>query len=384
MGTRVLRFQWNATGDTLFAEATVKEVRNVWKIRVEPRTLAWLSAERLTTGMGADVGAALSSDGTRLVFTTQRQSVRLWAFPFDAAAGRVTGEGRPVSPEEGEVTSSDLSPDGRTVAYGLRRAGSDRADLWLTHIDSGRSELFAQDAGHGPSWSPDGKMIAYNLRRPDRPPPGEWASAVRELGGAERVITPWSSKSVLIPQDWTPDGRAILGVYVAPLFVGMARLQLWGNDAAMSAAGRVLVEDPRAKIWQGRYSPDGRWLSFVAVGIDERARVEMAVVRGAGAARADWVPLARQHEAPDKPRWSPDGRTIYFLSRHNSAVTNLWGSRFDTERGKPVGEPFMVTHVAAPRVVISPHVELDISAHRALLPMASVTGNIWMLDSVDK
>jgi eukaryotic-like serine/threonine-protein kinase len=179
MGTRVLRFQWNTTGDTLFAEATVKEVRNLWKIRVEPRTLAWLSAERLTTGMGADVAAALSSDGTRLVFTTQRQSVRLWVFPFDAAAGRVTGEGQPVSPEEGDVTSSDLSPDGRTVAYGLRRAGSDRADLWLTQIDSGTSELFAQNAGHGPSWSPDGKMIAYNLSRPDRPPPGEWASAVR-------------------------------------------------------------------------------------------------------------------------------------------------------------------------------------------------------------
>jgi hypothetical protein len=164
----------------------------------------------------------------------------------------------------------------------------------------------------------------------------------------------------------------------------MARLQLWGHDAAMSAAGRVLVEDPRARIWQGRYSPDGRWLSFVAVGIDERARFELAVVRGTGAARADWIPIARQHEAPDKPRWSPDGRTIYFLSKHDSAVTNLWGSRFDPERGKPVGEPFMVTHVAAPRVAISPHVELDISAHRALLPMASVTGNVWMLDNVDK
>jgi Tol biopolymer transport system component len=389
LGTRVLRFQWNAAGDTLFAEATVKEVRNVWKIRVEPRTLAWLSAERLTTGMGADAAAALSSDGTRLVFTTQRQSVRLWVFPFDAAAGRVTGEGQPVSREEGDVTSSDLSPDGRTVAYGLRRAGSDRADLWLTHIDSGTSELFAQNAGHGPCWSPDGQMIAYNLTRPDRPPPGEWASAVRELGGAERVITPWSSKSVLIPQDWTPDGRAILGVYVAPLFVGMARLELWRTEnAAPSTSVRVLVEDARAKIWEGRYSPDGRWLSFVAQGTDERARfLELAVVRGTGAARGDWTHIAREHEGPDKPRWSPDGRTIYFLSRHKSAETNLWGSRFDAERGKPVGEPFMVTHVAAPGLVISPDLqraELDVSAHRALLTMATVTGNLWMLDNVDK
>jgi eukaryotic-like serine/threonine-protein kinase len=74
-GSRVLRFEWNASGDALFAEATVKAVRNVWRIRVEPRTLAWMSAERLTTGIGSDVAASPSSDGTRLVFTTQRESV---------------------------------------------------------------------------------------------------------------------------------------------------------------------------------------------------------------------------------------------------------------------------------------------------------------------
>jgi eukaryotic-like serine/threonine-protein kinase len=389
MGTSVLRFEWNATGDTLFAEATVKEVRNVWKIRVEPRTLAWLSAERLTTGMGADVAAAASSDGTRLVFTTQRQSMRLWVFPFDAAAGRVTGEGQPVSPEDGDVTSLDLSPDGRTVAYGLRRAGSDRADLWLTQIDSGTSELFAQNAGHGPSWSPDGKMIAYNLNRPDRPPPGEWASAVRELGGAERVITPWSSKSVLIPQDWTPDGRAILGVYVAPLFVGMARLELWPTvKAAESAPDRVLVTDAHARIWQGRYSPNGRWISFVAVPIDEQARsVQLAVVPAAGGPRAAWTRIAGEHEVADKPRWSPDGRAIYFLSKHNSSFFNLWGIRFDTGRGKPVGKPFKLTHFDSPGTVMSPDIantDLGISARRALLTLETMTGNIWMLDHVDR
>jgi Tol biopolymer transport system component len=153
-GTRVVQFQWNREGTALFVVATVNEVRNLWKVRVEPRTLAWLSAERLTTGIGADVNAALSSDGSRLAFTTQRASVRLWVYPFDAVAGRLTGAGRPVSPEEGEVTSWDLSPDGRHIAYGLKRPGSHSTDLWLTEVDSGTSKVLAQNA-LGPVWSPN-------------------------------------------------------------------------------------------------------------------------------------------------------------------------------------------------------------------------------------
>jgi len=94
-GTRVPRFEWNATGDTLFVEAVVNEVRNVWKVQVDPKTLAWLSAERLTTGIGADVAAAISQNGERLPFTTQQESVRLRVFPFDAVSGRITGEGLP-------------------------------------------------------------------------------------------------------------------------------------------------------------------------------------------------------------------------------------------------------------------------------------------------
>ncbi len=386
-GARVLRFQWNASGDALFADATVKAVRNVWKIRVEPRTLAWLSAERLTTGIGADVAASLSSDGTRLVFTTQRESVRLWVSPFDAVAGRVTGEGRPVTPEEGGVTTADLSPDGRTVAYGLTRAGSDRVDLWVTRIDSGRTELFAQDAV-SPRWSRDGKRIAYSLFRPDRRPPGEWALAVREWGGAERVLGPWSTQSVLLPSDWTRDGRALLGSYLSPIYTGMARLELWPTENVTgTTSDRVLVEDAQARLWQGRFSPDGRWLSFVTQPTDGPARTQLVVTPAAGAARAGWTHIVPEHEGADKPRWAPDGRTIYFVSQQNTSFFNLWGIRIDTARGKPIGEPFSLTHFDTPGLVISPDVsstEIGISARRALLTMASVTGNLWMLDNVDK
>ena len=48
----------------------------------------------------------------------------------------------------------------------------------------------------------------------------------------------------------------------------------------------------------------------------------------------------------------------------------------------------MVTHLDDPGLMIWPDVargsEIDISARHALLTMATVTGNIWMLENVDK
>jgi hypothetical protein len=150
----------------------------------------------------------------------------------------------------------------------------------------------------------------------------------------------------------------------------------------------VLVEDPNSRIWQGHYSPDGRWLSFVAEPLDRRASVRLAVVPAHGGLRPAWRDIAQDHEWPDKPRWSPDGRTIYFLSRHRSSFFNLWGNRFDPERGTAVGEAFMITHFDNPGFTIWSDMAagsaLDIAAGRVLFTMATVTGSIWMLDNVDK
>jgi serine/threonine protein kinase/Tol biopolymer transport system component len=386
-GTRVSRFQWNATGTALYVEAITHEVRNLWKIGVEPQTLEWQSAARLTTGMGQDVAAALSTDGSRLGFTTQQESGRLWVFPFDAAAGKVIGEGRPVTPEEGAVGQSDLSPDGHAVAYELRRPGSSRVDLWTADIDSGASELLAQNA-RGAIWSHDGKSLAYTLFRLDRPPPGEWVLAVRRLAGTERLLSRWGLRDAFLPSGWTADDRAILGSYLTPAYTGPGALALWSSSTPASAPERVLIAaDPRSQLWQGRFSPDGRWLSFVATSREGPQSIKLVVAPAAGAPAADWTRIALEHEWADKPRWAPDGRTLYFLSRHQTSFYNLWGIRFDPDRGKPVGEPFMVTRFDSPGLVISPLIgdsEIGISARRAMLTMTTVSGNIWMLDNVDR
>jgi hypothetical protein len=111
------------------------------------------------------------------------------------------------------------------------------------------------------------------------------------------------------------------------------------------------------------------------------------VAPAAGAPPSGWIRIAAGHDGNDKPRWAPDGRTLYFISKQGSSFYNLWGARFDPDRGMPVGDPFMITKFDSPGLVISPDIasfEIDIAPRRAVLTMATVTGNIWMLENVDR
>ena len=109
----------------------------------------------------------------------------------------------------------------------------------------------------------------------------------------------------------------------------------------------------------------------------------MYVVSAAG---GPWIQITDGKQWDDKPRWSPDGKTIYFLSDH-AGFFNLWGIRFDPVKGKPQGEAFQVTSFDNPRLMIPGHipiVEFDLSQDRLVLPLAQISGNIWMLDNVDR
>jgi Tol biopolymer transport system component len=293
--------------------------------------------------------------------------------------GRVTSEGTPLTPEEGTVEVSDLAPDGERVAYILRRAGMKSADLWTLHADTGKRELLAQSV-LSVCWSPDGKSLTYSLFRLQS---GEWALAVRALTGSERLLSPWSSQAALLPTDWTRDG-AILGAYFSPIH-GAATLALWPSSQPSSKSERILMSEAGASLYDPRISRDGRWVAFLVHRHGDQ-RLELVVAPAGGAPSAKWTRIAAHHVLPDKPRWAPDGRILYFLSRQNTSFYNLWGVRFDGERGRSVGEPFMITRFDSQSHMISPEsmTGMGISARRAVLTMASVTGSVWMLDNVDK
>ncbi len=148
----------------------------------------------------------------------------------------------------------------------------------------------------------------------------------------------------------------------------------------------VLASDPRYNLWQGNYSPDGKWIAFVVQHREQPGRAEIAVMPSSGADPSAWAIVTDSEVWADKPRWSPDGRTLYFFRSPSGGgvmLFNVWAVPFDPVRGQVRGPAFQVTHFDSPSRQISPNVgngELSVSATRLVLPMLERTGSIWMLD----
>jgi hypothetical protein len=154
----------------------------------------------------------------------------------------------------------------------------------------------------------------------------------------------------MMASDWTRDGNAVMGSYSREQAgAGLVALAVWSMAGKMpEKPDRVLLEAPDRRFWQGNYSPDWRWISFDAERIDRPDTLEMGVIPASGAPANTWTRIAAGHSWPDKPRWAPDGRTLYFLSRKSAGHFNLWGVRMDPARGTPAGEPFQITSFASP------------------------------------
>ncbi len=385
------RFRWSPDGSALFVESFAGNVRNIWKVRINRTSLAWKSAEPMTVGTNTAVAAAVSADGSRVAFSSEQETERLWSFPFASEEMRV-GEGRPVSEDGAAAGQLNASRDGSSILYTLSRMGSGAGDgwsnngggLWVAPLDPGgrAPRLLAPDGEHG-VWSRDGRRVAYLRVRPESTDSSTnfpvSALAARTLDGPEELISPWDSKRMLLPFDWSPDDRALLVSLMEPHSV---QFGLW-PVAGGSGSGQTILSANDAALWEGQYSPDGRWLAFVSV---SRTGTSVNVVPAGRPAASEWLRVSPSGRWGDKPRWSPDGRRLYFLLR-KEGLLNLWCVAFHPDREHPIGDPVQITHFESPRFMISPRLDftgISVAPQHVAMTMRTATGNIWMIANVNR
>jgi WD40 repeat protein len=373
---RTAAFRWAPDAKALYVAGLSKGVQNLWRVPIDPQPLRVLGGpERLTTGLGIDSDPAVSPDGTRLAFVVRTQTLRLWSVPFDPRARVAVRDGQPVTPATARTASFDLSADGKRLAFVAYRPGKATAELWSRSLDDGRETLLVEAPEiFAPRLSRDGAFVACRiLRRRDPHDLGlAWIStrSGEERAGPRGVVNPW---------DWSPDGARFLHGCLPP--EGIGALCTSPSDAPSTADARPMVADPDHLLWQGRFSPDGRWVSFTA---ESRRSPGVSIVGVVAASGGRWTPITEAAFWADKARWGPDGRTLYFISNRRGAFFDVWGIGFDPASGKPVGEAFRVTRYDDPgrTLTASALSELGVSPSRLVLPLTETTGSVWVLDGI--
>ncbi|MEO7270467.1 MAG: winged helix-turn-helix domain-containing protein [Vicinamibacterales bacterium] len=378
------RFVWSRAAGYLYFEGASDHLRNLWRVEIDERS-SWIGApERLTTtSAGQDRDAVLSADGRHLAFVSRTDQTRLWSFPL-AQSGAVAGEGQPITSGDGSDLQAALASHGDRMVYQSVRRGGYSELRSLSLLDHREHVLTSgTDQIEHVIWSHDGNRVGYWTQRRGNNVERNSGShsefvVLNPAGGTETQYALTGTQSDFLPFDWASDGRTILGTCGRPGAVCSVDL------TAPDRSPVIVASDPRFSLFQAHFSPDARWIVFFAQDMKEGGRSRLYVVPASG---GTWIPITDGQAFDDKPRWSSDGRLLYYLSTRG-AFLNIWARRFEPLAGAPVGEPFRVTSFASGRRMISPdrinRMEIDVASDRLTLPVTESSSQIWVLDGVDR
>ena len=210
-------FLWSPSGDAVYLQGMAQSMANLWRVRVDPQSLRWLSApEAITTSQMVLWTFSLSRDGTRLLYSScASDGYPLWSLPFDAATGRVLGEGQAVRAFGIQPAMPWLSPDGTRLVYQSDTQG--HAHLHEEDLSTGAERVLSTDVAENrlaPS-SADGTRIAYPSARSDSLMLLTRASGQEEAIGSNlipwRLFSGWPLARRHTPREG-PAGEADAGV----------------------------------------------------------------------------------------------------------------------------------------------------------------------------
>ena len=334
--------------------------QTLYSVDVDARDAAPVSVYQTT---GSISGATVARDG-RIFFASRT--------PHDSIASISVNGATPVPGPPEVLTHSmasdrwpSLSADGSKLAFLSDRRGED--GIWLRDMTSGRE--VTMPTGHSvisPIISPNGRAIAYSSNDSSEP-----IDVIETRGGVPRELCRRCGSYI---SGWTPDSAQI----VASLTFGDFHIV----DVDVST-GRVSDVTTKQRTWFGHVSPDRRWISFFEWSQPDRTREFVAPFTGTlPIPESAWIPVTDGRTVDQETAWSPDGRTLYFVSERDG-FRCIYAVGFDPAAGKVLGAPVAILHLHGTRRTLIPTQDapsrIDVAGNRLVFSMQEVAGNVWSL-----
>ena len=311
-------------GNTAFASGHLLYVRG----RV-------LMAQRFDAEARETTGAAIPLTGEELEertslliygFSASQNGVLVFQSAADSASRLVWYDqnGRELGqlPQVG-YKDPDISPDGRFLAVSSDDEHNGKHFIRLLDLQRGTStRLTDRGDEHYPLWFRDGKRIAYRS--------GGVSNETYQVpaDGSEPPKTLLKADMRAGPQDWSPDGRL--------LFMTVTEQHAFPSLEIYSPSDQkvepFVVDGAEAKL-----SPDGKWIAYNGPGS------EILVERFPGHGGRIQVSAG----VGTQPRWSHDGRQIFFIQPDRKLIAVSFESSTGT-----AGPPRVLfqTRIAAERI----------------------------------
>jgi Tol biopolymer transport system component len=364
--------------DRALFSADSGDLTNLWQVNVSPHTAKVKGLpERLTSGTTLEKKPSASSSGD-IAFASLTANLNIWSIAIDANRGKTKGAPEKLTHAAFDAHTS-VSADARKLVFLSSRSGN--PDVWMKDLSTGKETALTATAAHEeqPEISGDGTRVSYMV--------AEGRKASIYMIGVNRGVPERICDGCIRPWDWSPDGTKLL--YLSPEGRPSrpdGSLALGLLDVA-TRQQRDYLEHPKYGLARGRFSPDGRWISFTAMRHLGFSRIMIAPFQHPPPAEDKWISITDDTTFNDKPRWSPDGNLLYFVSDRDG-YRCIYARRLEASTKCPKGEAFDVYHLHSARRSLMGmgfrFLEISVSRDQLFFNLGETTGNIWMAKLEDQ
>jgi DNA-binding winged helix-turn-helix (wHTH) protein/Tol biopolymer transport system component len=365
------------------------ELWQLLRLRLSSRGQISGKSELVTSGTGRlGYGLSVSDDG-KLVYAIRSFTESIYEIPIDSR-GQKSGPTVQLPLLEGvDYRSPSLSRDGRWLVYNARVTGESNS-IRLKDLISGADRLLddrgRQSGAAGETTiSPNGSKVGFERDCKS----GKWANdgtplpcgfIIPAVGGVPEQICEFCT-----PRGFSSDGSVVLIQQYNRNGSNQPLNSIAAIDLKSKTKKGFLVAADRA-VYHAYFSWDDRWVVFKKILDAVKSQIIIAPVRdGVAGKEAEWIAVTDGQYDDDKPQFSPDGNTVYFLSAARDGYLCIWSQRLDPVTKRPVGVPIGYEHFhSLTQRNLNPYGQtifqsnLTVARGKMMLTLPQFGGDVWM------